>query len=128
LNDAGYWQTREKLARMEARLKALGERTDLSPALRAAVERSYTDRMGQYRRELQRYEAAHPEVKATEPAEGPHAVPGLIEDKTDLFQILLEEGLIDAIPPLPDDAAADAFEPIVIEGRPISEEIIEGRR
>jgi hypothetical protein len=43
------------------------------------------------------------------------------------FRQLHQQGLIDQIPdPLTFDA--DDFEPVPIEGRPISEEIIEGRR
>ena len=59
LTEAGYLRTREKLAGMEARLAALRERTDIHPSHRSAVERSYQDMIGQYRREIKLYEATH---------------------------------------------------------------------
>jgi predicted RNase H-like HicB family nuclease len=47
----------------------------------------------------------------------------------DLLQTLLERGLIDKIPLLPAAGTGrEEHEPIPIEGKPISEEIIEGRR
>jgi hypothetical protein len=58
LTQAGYLSTKKKLANMEARLTALRARTDLDPAYRSGVERSYLDMMRQYLRELQLYEAA----------------------------------------------------------------------
>jgi hypothetical protein len=61
---AGYLQTKEKLAQMEARRAALASRTDLDPIHRAEVERSYEDMMRQYRRDLKLYEAAHPEISS----------------------------------------------------------------
>ena len=43
--------------------------------------------------------------------------------------MLLTAGLIDAIPPaVLEDMDSDDFDPVPIEGRPISEEIIEDRR
>jgi hypothetical protein len=45
----------------------------------------------------------------------------------DLLQVLLQQGLINAIPPL-DALDTDKCEPIHVEGKPISEEIIEARR
>jgi len=60
LTHAGYLSTKSKLANMEARLAALRKRTDLDPAHRAAVERSYLDMMRQYLRDVLLYEATHP--------------------------------------------------------------------
>jgi hypothetical protein len=60
LTHAGYLSTQSKLANMEARLAALRKRTDVDPAHRAAVERSYLDMMRQYLRDVQLYEATHP--------------------------------------------------------------------
>ena len=49
--------------------------------------------------------------------------------RDDINQAMLDEGLIDELAPPPGPGTADDdFEPIPIEGRPISEEIIEGRR
>lgn len=45
----------------------------------------------------------------------------------DLMEVLLREGLIDRIPAL-DQLDTDRLEPIPIQGKPISEEIIEDRR
>ncbi len=59
MTHAGYLSAKRKLANMEARLAALRQRTDLDPAHRAAVERSYTDMMRQYLRDVQLYEATH---------------------------------------------------------------------
>jgi hypothetical protein len=76
LTAAGYAGTKEKLARMEARLEALLQRTDLEPLHRAEVERSYRDMMRQYRRDIKLYEAAHgikPEADGT--VRAPGAVP-----------------------------------------------------
>lgn len=60
LTHAGYLSTKKKLANMETRLAALRARTDLDPAHRAGVERSYLDMMRQYLRDVQLYEATHP--------------------------------------------------------------------
>ncbi|HJT77550.1 MAG TPA: hypothetical protein VJ739_10155 [Gemmataceae bacterium] len=48
-------------------------------------------------------------------------------EDVDLFQTLLEQGRIDAIPP-PGRIDTDQVEPVRIEGKPISQEIIEDRR
>lgn len=61
LDAAGYEQTRKKLAGMEARLKALEQRTDVPPAHRSEVRRSYLDMMRLYTREIKLYEAKHPQ-------------------------------------------------------------------
>ncbi len=47
--------------------------------------------------------------------------------ETDVLQTLLEQGLIDKIPPI-HALDTDRLEPIPIKGKPISEEIIEDRR
>jgi hypothetical protein len=62
LTHAGYVSTRQKLAQMEARLKALRLRNDLRAGHRADVERSYLDMMRQYRRDIKLFETAHPEL------------------------------------------------------------------
>jgi predicted RNase H-like HicB family nuclease len=60
---------------------------------------------------------AFPQAKSPQPRE------------LDVLQTLLERGLIDEIPPPPPlGGKREEHEPIPIEGRPISEEIIEGRR
>jgi len=63
LNEAGYRQTRAKLANMERRLKALEERTDLGTEHRDATRRSYLEMMKQYSREIKLYEAQHPDAR-----------------------------------------------------------------
>ncbi len=60
LTHAGYLATKSKFANMEARLAALRKRTDLDPAHKAEVERSYQDMMRQYLRDVLLYEATHP--------------------------------------------------------------------
>ncbi len=48
------------------------------------------------------------------------------KQEVDLLTILRQEKLIREIPRL--NAADEDFEPVPIEGKPISEELIEGRR
>jgi hypothetical protein len=72
LTDAGYLQTREKLAQMEERLAALQRRADLHPSHRAAAERSYRDMIRQYRRDLKLYEATYPDPVSPTDAETQH--------------------------------------------------------
>ena len=127
LTDAGYWQTRERLARLEARLKSLDERTDLDPVLRAEAKRSYETKIREYRRDLEMYETAHPGAAPASPPTGTNQVPWSL-GAADWLQTLVEDGVINPLPLLPDDVDTDAFEPIRVEGRPISEEIIEDRR
>jgi hypothetical protein len=62
LTSAGYEQTKEKLAKMEERLVRLSLRTDLGRQHRSEARRSYEQMIGQYRREIKLYEAAHPET------------------------------------------------------------------
>jgi len=83
--------------------------------------------MQQYLRALTLYEVAHPEVRLADSTSASQLLPRPIKH-TNLLHVLLEEGLIDSIPQIPNDAAADAFEPLILEGRPVSEEIVEGRR
>jgi len=64
LTSAGYDQTKEKLAKLEDRLVRLSCRTDLSPKHRSEARRSYEQMIGQYRREIKLYEAAHPDTVA----------------------------------------------------------------
>jgi predicted RNase H-like HicB family nuclease len=52
--------------------------------------------------------------------------PSWSKTQMQLWQSLLDAGRIDEIPTVPLDP--DAIDPILIEGRPISEEIIEDRR
>jgi hypothetical protein len=127
LTDAGYWQTRERLARLEARLKSLGARTDLDPVLRAEAARSFETKIRESSRDLALYEAANPGLASTSPPAGMNRVPRPL-GAADWLRNLVEEGVIDPPPPLPDAVDTDAFEPIRVEGRPISEEIIEDRR
>jgi hypothetical protein len=67
LSQAGYEQTRAKLADMEKRLAELGKRGDLSPIHLAEVRRSYQTMIRQYRRELKLYEATQPRPPASSP-------------------------------------------------------------
>jgi predicted RNase H-like HicB family nuclease len=49
--------------------------------------------------------------------------------RDDVNQALLDKGIISEIrPPLPRSAWREEHEPVQVEGKPISEEIIEGRR
>ena len=64
LTSAGYEQTREKLAKLEERLVRLSRRTDLNRQHQSEARRSYGQMIGQYRREIKLYEAAHPETAA----------------------------------------------------------------
>lgn len=57
LTPEGYAQSLEKLARLEERLAALENRTDLSPQHLAETRRSYEEMIRQYRREIKLYEA-----------------------------------------------------------------------
>jgi len=59
LTEAGYQQTRSKLADLERRLAAIEARSDLAPAHRELVKESYREMMLQYRREIKLYEAKH---------------------------------------------------------------------
>jgi len=59
LSPQGYQQTKAKLANLERRLAGIQGRTDLSPAHREQVVRSYREMMQQYRREIKLYEAMH---------------------------------------------------------------------
>ncbi len=59
LSDAGYLQTRAKLADLLERRARIAPRADLSPAHRAEVLRSYDRMIRQYRREIKLYEATH---------------------------------------------------------------------
>ena len=52
----GYEQTKTKLADLERRRVEIENRTDLSPAHREQVLRSYHEIMQQYRREIKLYE------------------------------------------------------------------------
>jgi len=57
LSPQGYEQTRSKLADLERRLAEIEARTDLSPAHREQVLRSYRQMIQQYRREIKLFEA-----------------------------------------------------------------------
>ncbi len=59
LNEAGYPQTRAKLADLLERRSRIATRGDLSPAHRGEVARSYDRMIRQYRREIKLYEATH---------------------------------------------------------------------
>jgi len=67
LSEAGYVQTKGKLADLLERRSVIATRTDLSPDHRAEVLRSYDRMIKQYRREIKLYEATH--EAATESAE-----------------------------------------------------------
>jgi len=59
LNEAGYLQTRAKLADLLERRTRIAARTDLSPAHLGEAVRSYDRMIRQYRREIKLYEASH---------------------------------------------------------------------
>jgi hypothetical protein len=59
LSDAGYIQTKSKLADLLERRSLIAARTDLSETHRAEVLRSYDRMVKQYRREIKLYEATH---------------------------------------------------------------------
>jgi len=67
LSEAGYVQTKGKLADLLERRSVIATRTDLSTTHRAEVLRSYDRMIKQYRREIKLYEATH--EAATESAE-----------------------------------------------------------
>ncbi len=67
LTEAGYLQTRTKLADLLERRSRIAARADLSPAHRAKVLRSYDRKIRQYRREIKLCEATH--LSAPEAAE-----------------------------------------------------------
>jgi hypothetical protein len=69
LTEAGYRQTRAKLADLIDRRSRLAARTDLTPARRAEVLRSYDRMIRQYRREIKLYEATHAPAPVSETAE-----------------------------------------------------------
>jgi hypothetical protein len=56
LDSNGFEQTKTKLADVERRRVEIETRTDLSPAHREQVLRSYHEMMQQYRREIKLYE------------------------------------------------------------------------
>ena len=59
LTAKGYEQTKEKLADLERRLRAIEKRTDLEPEHFASVRRSYRTMMRELLREVKLYEARH---------------------------------------------------------------------
>jgi hypothetical protein len=65
LTPQGYEQTKEKLGNLERRLAQIEARTDLSPAHREQVVRSYREMMQQYRREIKLYEAMREQTSGT---------------------------------------------------------------
>ena len=64
LTAAGYQQSKDKLTKLEQRLRNLDRRTDLSQWHLTEAQRSCKLMIAQYRRELKLYEAAHPEATA----------------------------------------------------------------
>jgi hypothetical protein len=67
LDEAGYIQTKAKLADLLDRRSRLTAREDLAPAHQAEVLRSYDRMIRQYRREIKLYEATRD--SEPEPAE-----------------------------------------------------------
>jgi hypothetical protein len=59
LSDAGYIQTKRKLADLLERRSLIAARTDFGETHRAEVLRSYDRMVKQYRREIKLYEATH---------------------------------------------------------------------
>ena len=57
LSEAGYRQTKRKLANLERRLSAIKSRTDLEPKHRDEVVNSYREMIQQDLREIKLYEA-----------------------------------------------------------------------
>jgi F0F1-type ATP synthase membrane subunit b/b' len=73
LTDAGYQQTKDKLARLQQRLAQLERRTDLTTQHHSEARRSYQEMISQYIREIKLYEAAHPQLTPggeTQPTRG----------------------------------------------------------
>ena len=62
LDAQGYEQTKTKLAELERRQAEIESRTDLAPAHRRQVLRSYHEMMQQYLREIKLYEALQKEA------------------------------------------------------------------
>jgi hypothetical protein len=58
LTQAGYEQTKAKLAKLNERLTRLAHRTDLTPQHLAESRRTYEQMIAQYRLEIKLYEAA----------------------------------------------------------------------
>ena len=67
LTEAGYIQTKSKLADLMGRRSRIAVRLDLSPTHRAEVLRSHDRMIGQYRQEIKLYEATR--ASAREAAE-----------------------------------------------------------
>jgi len=67
LTEAGYIQTKAKLADLMERRSRIADRVDLSPTHRSEVLRSHDRMIGQYRREIKLYEATR--ASAREAAE-----------------------------------------------------------
>ena len=67
LTEAGYIQTKAKLADLMERRSQIAVRVDLSPTHRSEVLRSLDRMIGQYRREIKLYEATR--ASAREAAE-----------------------------------------------------------
>lgn len=71
LTDAGYIQTKAKLADLAERRSRVKARSDLTPPHRAEVLRSYDRMIRQYRREIKLFETTRshaPETAKNEPA------------------------------------------------------------
>jgi hypothetical protein len=126
LTVADYWRMRDSLRLAEALLRSLSERTDLDAALRSDIEQYQADKVRQYHVALQQYEAAHPKVASSTPPTQMAENQATAEEE-DWLQGFVDAGVVDSLPKISDEEA-DAFEPIRIEGRPVSEDIIEGRR
>jgi hypothetical protein len=69
LTEAGYLQTRAKLTDLIDRRSRVAARSELAPAHRAEVLRSYDRMIRQDRREIKLYEATHAPAPASEAAE-----------------------------------------------------------
>jgi hypothetical protein len=67
--EAGYIQTRAKIADLIDRRSRAAARTHLTPAHRAEVLRSYDRMIRQYRGEINLYEATHAPALVSEAAE-----------------------------------------------------------
>ena len=65
LTEAGFRQTKQKLARLEERLASLSKSKIGNPRHLAESRRSYERMAAQYRREIKLYEASHSDTART---------------------------------------------------------------
>lgn len=123
LTPEGYEAAKREYENLLRRLAEQRANKRLNPDMDREAERSELDMIRHYLREMRTYEIGHglalTEFKESSGLPTPHA--------QDFLQLLLREGLIEELPDL-DTLDTDHLPPIRVEGKPISEEIIEDRR